>query len=226
MSGREDSVTERFRKVLRNACAETNRVDLNAPVNGSDRYLNADEFFGISESFFLVEFKSAKHSLKNESDKPSACALCGKLLNNSIMTALHDQAHFAAWGVKERESLLRCEIGIYRKLVCCQEVLPDCQAVKQLSSDGVHHEARDFLVQNIDNLGVKAKDFARYLTWLFKNSSSQANTGKTPLIAYGYTYTQGIKEQNFSSYKDLFEWSAKVRRRLNPRAASDLSRDI
>jgi len=57
MSGREDAVIELFRKQLRQACQRAFKLDMNAPLSGVDRHVNADEFFGVGGHFFLVEFK-------------------------------------------------------------------------------------------------------------------------------------------------------------------------
>ena len=114
MSGREDSVIERFRKDLRNECKTSGAVDMNAPANGGDRYLNADEFFAAGNRFFIVEFKSRKFDLKSEDRKPSACALCGRLAASAKAKELHDMAHFAAWAEKERKGNLKCFVGVYR----------------------------------------------------------------------------------------------------------------
>lgn len=211
MEGVEDSVIERFRKNLRSACHSMGLVDMNAPVNAADRKLNADEFFAFGEHFFLIEFKSAKHTLKSESSKPSACALCTRLGKSESYKDLHDKAHYVAWGVKEYLSNLRCEMGVYRSLVCCKEVLASCEAVKDLSSEGKHYEAEGYLTTNIQSIGLSAEDFSRYLNWLLQNSSDAIKKDKIGLKLFGYTYTNGIMEREFRTYNDLFSWAEQAK---------------
>lgn len=211
MEGVEDSVIERFRKNLRSACQSMGQVDMNAPVNAADRKLNADEFFAVGEHFFLIEFKSAKHTLKSEAVKQSACTLCARLIESPSFKALHDQAHFVAWGVKQRLSNLRCEMGVYRSLVCCKEVLALCDAVKDLSSEGQHHEAESYLKENIQSIGLSAENFSRYLKWLLMKPSDAIKDDKIGLKLFGYSYTNGIEEQTFLTYNDLFSWAAQAR---------------
>ncbi|WP_448632246.1 MULTISPECIES: hypothetical protein [Pseudomonas fluorescens group] len=209
MAGIEDSVIEHFRKVLRKACSDKQKVDVNAPLNGSDRYFNADEFFAIGERFFLVEFKSGKYSLKAENNKDSACTLCRRLLSEPTMLTLHDQGHFVAWSTRPKQKI-ECQIGIYRSLVCCKEVMRDCIPVQNLSSSGKHSEAHAYLVDNIETIGIDAKDFKTYLQWLMDNTEDQKKNDKLPLTLYTFTYTSDIDTVNFKTYSDLFDWSERV----------------
>jgi hypothetical protein len=164
MTGREDAVIERFRKQLRRACERAAKVDMNAPLSGADRHVNADEFFGIGGHFFLVEFKSSQSNLKDESRKPSACTLCGRLKESKDARALHDEGHFAAWGRKEYNGTLRTKIGVYRKLVCRTDVLPGCQHAVPPLDDWEAISGEDFLAraEHFD-LGLDADNFKAYL---------------------------------------------------------------
>ncbi|WP_122468994.1 hypothetical protein [Pseudomonas viridiflava] len=209
MAGIEHSVTEHFRSDLRNACLEKSKVGVNAPLNGSDRVFNADEFFAIGERFFLVEFKSGKYSLKAENKKDSACTLCRRLLSDPTMVTLHDQSHFAAWSTAPKDKI-ECQIGIYRSLVCCKEVMKDCIHVQHLSSSGKHSEAHAYLVDNIEAIGIEAKDFKTYVQWLMNNTDEEKKNDNLPLTLYTFSYTAGIKTVNFKTYSDLFDWSERV----------------
>lgn len=209
MAGIEHSVTEHFRKDLRRACSKKGKVDVNAPLNGSDRVFNADEFFAIGERFFLVEFKSGKYSLKTENNKDSACTLCRRLLSDPTMATLHDQGHFVAWSTLPKQKI-ECQIGIYRSLVCCKEVMRDCIHVQHLSSNGKYSEAHDYLVDNIESIGIVAEDFKTYVQWLMDNTDDQKKNDNLPLTLYTFSYTDGIDTLNFKTYSDLFDWSKRV----------------
>lgn len=204
MTGREDSVIERFRKDLRTSCVKTGKVDMNAPVNGADRHFNADEFFAVDGRFFIVEFKSSKHNLKDEERKTPACVLCGRLSQSPNARALHDRGHFAAWGKKQPNSNLNVTFGIYRILVCSERTLPNCRHVKGVFTDEIVYESAK-LLDNITNqkAGLNAEEFKCYLKWLLNHNKDEF----FPHILFGYTYTEGVFDREFSSYDDFSKWA-------------------
>jgi hypothetical protein len=125
------------------------------------------------------------------------------------MATLHDQGHFVAWSIEPKQKI-ECQIGIYRSLVCCKEVLRDCICVQHLSSDGKHSEAHDYLVDNIESIGIVAKDFKTYVQWLMDNTDDEKKNDNLPLTFYTFSYTDGIETVNFKTYSDLFGWSERL----------------
>lgn len=211
MAGRENSVIERFRKDLRTACQLAGKVDLNAPLNGADRHLNADEFFAVDGRFFIVEFKSSQHNLKDEERKDSACELCGGLSRSSAARKLHDRGHFASWGKKKTGGPLSIKIDIYRSLVCCKDVLPNCCHVQGITADNLAMGSDKFLQDVISNqAGLGAEEFKHYLKWLFNLVGKDGSHSEFPLVLFGYTYTDGVFDKEFTTYEDFDIWAAEA----------------
>lgn len=182
---------------------------MNAPLSGADRRLNADEFFGVGGHFFLVEFKSSKGNLKDESRKTSACTLCGRLNESIDARALHDVGHFAAWGRKEYNGPLQTKIGVYRKLVCRTDVLPGCEHAVTPQDDWQAISGDDFLaIAGHSDLGLDADNFKAYLRWLLNSPPDDESPPEFPLVVFGFTYSEGVQDTRFSSYADFSQWAA------------------
>ncbi|HDR8968087.1 hypothetical protein KDX16_15020 [Burkholderia vietnamiensis] len=184
---------------------------MNAPTNGADRYVNADEFFGVGEHFFLVEFKSSKGSLKTEARKSSACKLCGRLNESTDARELHDAGHFASWGNKTYNGPLRTSIGVYRKLVCRSDVLTTCEHTTSTPGEWDAVSGDDFL-ENLEraDIGLDAERFKVYLRWLLESPPDSGSPPEFPLVLFGYTYSKGVLDQEFSSYADFSNWAAEA----------------
>ncbi|WP_201446484.1 hypothetical protein [Burkholderia gladioli] len=182
---------------------------MNAPLSGADRYVNADEFFGVGGHFFLVEFKSSEGNLKDESRKASACTLCGRLNDSIDARLLHDVGHFAAWGRKEYNGPLQTRIGVYRKLVCRTDVLASCEHAVAPQDDWQAIPGDEFLTRAEDsNLGLDAEKFKTYLRWLLDSPPGDGSPPDFPLVVFGFTYSEGIQDKRFSSYADFSHWAA------------------
>ena len=217
--GREDSVIEVFRQELREACEDFELDDMNAPVNGKDRYWNADEFFAIGELFFMVEFKSYKHSLKSENRKDSACNLCFQLSGNTSAQALHDKAHFAAWGEKPRYKDLCCSIGIYRLLLCNEKALSSCVHVQSIPAVECGELSTDFIQRVAESeMGLTEGDFTSYLRWLIddENGGGGGSSG-FPLGLYAFSNARRIKGHEFKDYEAFSAWAKHEPRVQNAR---------
>ncbi|MFC5478676.1 hypothetical protein [Massilia suwonensis] len=208
MSGREDSVTEVFRHELRDECSAVDVDDMNAPASGTDRYWNADEFFGIGDRFFIVEFKSHKFGLKSEDRKPSACALCGRLASNSKARALHDKGHFAAWGVKPRDGDLTCFAGIYRLLVCRLEVLASCEHVEGTFDDENVVDSAINLIRSTLNAenGLDEQQFTAYIRWLIEGDKGGGSAG-FPIGIFAFSNARRVRGREFKNYEAFSEWA-------------------
>lgn len=212
MSEREPSVTERFRKDLRLTCARASILDMSAPTGGKDRHWNADEFFAVGGRFFIVEFKSRKGSLRTEDRKASACTLCAGLESDIAARMMHDMAHFAAWGEKEREGHLLCNVGVYRSLVCNNKVLPSCFEMKNVHDDDQAFEsAVGFVSRAIgQEIGLEAEDFGNYLRWLLKNSGGACEDSAQKLGLFGFSYNNEVEEMIFNKFDDFEVWAKKA----------------
>lgn len=228
MSGREDAVSISFHHRLFSEAIKNKTVEMGIPTGGGDRWLNADSIFTRNELFFLVEFKSAKHNLKDESRKDSACNLCNQLSSPSEHVGYHDRGHFAAWGHRPTGEEIPTKIGIYRKMVCNSHTLPNCPAVNGITSqdDGVKD------TKFIDELatgtyGLDDQEFIKYLQWLLNsgkgggggtaNASIPQAVSNTefPLDLFGVSFSATshnlkLERHRFGTYAAFTAWATRV----------------
>ncbi|RYF04885.1 MAG: hypothetical protein EOO78_03010 [Oxalobacteraceae bacterium] len=195
---------------------------MNAPVNGKDRYWNADEFFAMGEQFFMVEFKSYKHSLKDENRKPSACHLCAKLAENGSAEKLHDMAHFAAWGEKPYGDDLLCNIGIYRLLICHPKALPLCEHVQSVVEVECGELSTDFIQRiTASGVGLTEQKFTSYLRWLIEEAGEGGGSG-FPLGLYAFSTARGIRGREFKDYDAFSTWARNEPKIRNAKLLSNI----
>lgn len=207
-TGREDSLKSAFDTELINACQALGGTEIRIPLNGQDRFLNADTLFSSFDRFFIVEFKTEEYSLKAEHKKPLACVLCTNIEGNTVIIKLHDECHFAMWGyLEERE--LRGEYDSYRKSVCNSDILPNCpSAIKQ----NLHPTPMDysFLAYHaaMNEAGIDSASFQIYLEWLLGGrGDGGGGTGDFKGAIYASSTTHDIHIVMFESRAELHKWA-------------------
>ncbi|SMG73070.1 Uncharacterised protein [Klebsiella quasipneumoniae] len=216
--GREDSVTDVFKFQVQDACRHYGMSDLIISLNGSDRDINADTLFGVCDRFFLVEMKSYKRNIRDESLKPAVCLLCKGLLNSQEIRQWHRACHFIMWGRLVKDSL-DTRYTIYQDSVCRDSVLPGCRGLgctpppeiytgKELARKAARGEA-----------GLSKPDFFHYLYWLLNDRESYDFMIQKPsqlgFNLYGTSTANGhVISKTFKTYDDLEVWADDALRRV------------
>lgn len=226
MSAREDGVRLNFHINLFQHCIENGTIDLKVPASGADQFLTADDIFGHEEFYFLVEFKSWKHSLKHEDRKPAACNLCMRLASDVSARNLHDRGHFAAWGHRPDETSIPIQMGVYRKMVCNKATLLNCAAVQVNAKAGLSIGDNEFLKKlHVREYGIEYADFINYLKWLLGSTKPGAISADFPLDLYGGSLVGAMEgagdasgklslaKARFTDYQHFNHWAMKVTQR-------------
>lgn len=75
LTGREDSVKREFDIIFGDVCKALGKVDMTAPLNGADRYFNADTMFSNYDNFFLLSLSHIMTVLKGKiiKNQPATC---------------------------------------------------------------------------------------------------------------------------------------------------------
>lgn len=214
MAGREDSLKAEFDTLFMSACEHYGTIDVRAPLNGLDRFFNADTLFSTFDRFFIVEFKSYMHSLGDEKYKDSACDICCGLVADPDVIPFHDQCHFAMWGrIKRKENRLEGDYQIYRKAVCRPVVLPECTGAS-FSNNSIEFQHFKSLAKKAgqNTAGLPSFEFQIYLAWLLGNRGIGANgKGDFNTAIYATSKSHGIAGMAFKSRSDLHQWSTGAR---------------
>ena len=208
MPGREDSLKAIFDTQFISSCMHFGRIEVRAPLNGLDQFLNADTLFSTMDKFFIVEFKSYKSSLSAENKKPTACQICCGLLVSPEIIPLHDACHFAMWGNIKGQQLYGI-YDTYRNCVCNTNILPECSGaiISQLSSSPKRFNNLARLAgQNL--AGLDSDEFQVYLEWLLgSRGGSGKGSGDFNAAIYATSSTHAISGISFKYRAKLHEWS-------------------
>lgn len=215
LTGREDSVKREFDIIFERVCKHYGKVDMTAPLNGADRYFNADTMFSNFDSFFLVEFKSHYDSVKRENHKESACDLCcGLNLDKQIMS-LHDLCHFIAYGADKNGKMV-VEWDIYKNRVCNSQTLPECAGAASINGAPVNGDAYDLVEDVFDSIKGLDKDrFKTYLNWLLGSrglsktrKAAVKKNGNFKAKIYASSSDYVMESPIFESINDIELWAS------------------
>lgn len=217
LTGREDSVKREFDIIFGDVCKALGKVDMTAPLNGADRYFNADTMFSNYDNFFLVEFKSHYDSVKRENHKESACDLCCGLDKDKHMIPPHDLCHFIAYGTEENGKMV-VEWDIYKNRVCNSQTLPKCAGAASINGAPVNGVASDLVEDVLASIkGLGPNDFKRYLDWLLgdrglskKRKSAVKKNGDFKAKIYASSSNYVIESPFFESLNDIIRWASKI----------------
>lgn len=216
--GREDSVTDVFKFQVQNACRQYGMSDLIASLNGSDRDINADTLFGVCDRFFLVEMKSFKRNIHDESGKPAVCLLCKGLLVYPDIRRWHRACHFIMWGRLVKGSL-DTRFTIYQDSVCRDSVLLTCKGLGDSPPPEIFTGTELARKAALGEAGLSKPDFFHYLDWLLNDRNSNKNLIQKPdklgFNLYGTsTATGNVISKTFKTYDDLEVWADDALKRL------------
>lgn len=218
--GREDSVTDVFKSQVRNACREHGMSDLIASLNGSDRDINADTLFGVCDRFFLVEMKSYKRNIRDESLKPAVCLLCKGLLNSQEIRQWHRACHFIMWGRLVKDSL-DTRYTIYQDSVCRDSVLPNCSGLGEPPKPTIYRGEDLARGAALGTAGLSKPDFFNYLWWLLNGRAVDVDEFKiTPGSRLGFSLfgtsdaSGKVISKTFRTYDDLEVWAEDALKQL------------
>lgn len=216
--GREDSVTDVFKFQVQDACRKYGMSDLIVSLNGSDRDINADALFGVCDRFFLVEMKSYKRNIRDESEKPAVCILCKGLLNSQDIRRWHRKCHFIMWG-RLVDGQLKTRFTIYEDSVCRDSVLPSCRGLKSTTIPEIYSGKELAKKAARGEAGLSKPDFFHYLSWLLNGRESNEfmiqKGSQLGFNLYGTSTTTGnVISKTFKTYDDLEVWADDALRRV------------
>lgn len=205
-AGREDSVTAAFQSILFQEAINAGKAEAFIPLNGADRYFNADGIFRAFNNFVLVESKSAASNIRDESRKPSACRLCLALQQNTQAEIWHRKCHYIMWATRQGSAGLDPFTMIYQDGVCNSSVLPACSGLR--NHGGFPNDGRVFAREILDeSIGLTNPDFVNYLAWLISLRPGGSGAG-LPTTLYATSLAGGYTSIAFDSFSDLANWAA------------------